>query len=87
MKLFCSFLRYSRLVDLTERQRALLQDWLPGASVVADHSWGLVGTVVLELEVDGDETELEIELKWSDSVAAKPAAEHARAKANRGTRS
>ena len=40
-----------------------------------------------ELEVDGDETELEIELKWSDSVTAKPAAEHAPAKANRGARS
>ena len=33
-----------------------------------------------ELEVDGDETELEIELKWSDSPAADPPAEpgHAR---------
>jgi amphi-Trp domain-containing protein len=40
-----------------------------------------------ELEVDGDETEIEIELKWSDSVTAKPAAEPARAKANRSARS
>lgn len=41
-------------MDLTERQRALLQEWLPGAELVTDHSWGLVGTVVLELDVDGE---------------------------------
>jgi hypothetical protein len=27
----------------------LLGDWLPGASVVRDHSWGLVETIVLEV--------------------------------------
>lgn len=36
---------------LTPRQRALLARWLPGAQLVADHSWGLVGTTVLELHV------------------------------------
>jgi hypothetical protein len=41
-----------RLV-IDERQRRLLQDWLPGAEVVKDHSWGLVGTTVLELMHDG----------------------------------
>ncbi|WP_433288591.1 phosphotransferase family protein [Pseudonocardia sp. CA-142604] len=35
--------------QLTQRQRELLHDWLPGAEVVQDHSWGLVGTTVLEL--------------------------------------
>jgi aminoglycoside phosphotransferase (APT) family kinase protein len=34
---------------LTERQRGLLDIWLPGAEVAHDHSWGLVGTTVLEL--------------------------------------
>ncbi|WP_242001870.1 phosphotransferase family protein [Kribbella steppae] len=38
---------------IDERQRLLLQDWLPGAEVVKDHSWGLVGTTVLELRHDG----------------------------------
>ncbi|MEI8408855.1 MULTISPECIES: phosphotransferase family protein [unclassified Kribbella] len=38
---------------IDERQRRLLQDWLPGAEVVKDHSWGLVGTTVLELMHDG----------------------------------
>jgi hypothetical protein len=41
------------LQELTARQRALLQDWLPGFSVVSDHSWGLVGTSVLELVQSG----------------------------------
>jgi hypothetical protein len=36
-------------VALTARQQALLDAWLPGAEVIADHSWGLVGTFVLEL--------------------------------------
>ncbi|GAA3092907.1 hypothetical protein GCM10010464_65660 [Pseudonocardia yunnanensis] len=35
--------------QLTQRQRELLHEWLPGAAVVQDHSWGLVGTTVLEL--------------------------------------
>lgn len=34
---------------LTARQRALLARWVPGARVERDHSWGLVGTTVLEL--------------------------------------
>lgn len=34
-------------------QRGLLKQWLPGASVVRDHSWGLVGTAVLEVVHDG----------------------------------
>lgn len=34
---------------LGQQQRRLLECWLPGAEVVRDHSWGLVGTVVLEL--------------------------------------
>ncbi|MEU4293005.1 aminoglycoside phosphotransferase family protein [Kribbella sp. NPDC026596] len=41
-------------MDLTEQQRALLQEWLPSAEIVTDHSWGLIGTVVLELDVDGE---------------------------------
>jgi hypothetical protein len=39
--------------QLSERQRELLADWLPGAKVTRDHSWGLVGTTVLELRYDG----------------------------------
>jgi thiamine kinase-like enzyme len=35
--------------QLTQRQQELLDDWLPGAELVHDHSWGLVGTTVLEL--------------------------------------
>lgn len=35
--------------QLSPEQRALLESWLPGAVVVRDHSWGLVGTTVLEL--------------------------------------
>ncbi|OZM71185.1 aminoglycoside phosphotransferase [Amycolatopsis antarctica] len=34
---------------LSTRQRDLLDGWLPGAKIVRDHSWGLVGTTVLEL--------------------------------------
>jgi thiamine kinase-like enzyme len=34
---------------LSPRQRDLLQGWLPGAVLVRDHSWGLVGTTVLEV--------------------------------------
>ena len=39
--------------DLSERQRELLTGWLPGATVVRDHSWGLVERTVLEVEHDG----------------------------------
>jgi len=37
------------LSRLAPDQRALLDRWVPDARVVADHSWGLVETVVLEL--------------------------------------
>lgn len=44
---------YGRGVDelpgLTSRQRTLIAQWLPGARLVAEHSWHLVGTTVLEL--------------------------------------
>lgn len=35
---------------LRPEQQALLDAWVPTARVVADHSWGLVDTVVLELD-------------------------------------
>ena len=35
--------------QLSQQQCSLLEGWLPGAEVIRDHSWGLVGTVVLEL--------------------------------------
>jgi hypothetical protein len=35
--------------QLGPRQQELLDLWLPGATVEHDHSWGLVGTTVLEL--------------------------------------
>jgi thiamine kinase-like enzyme len=38
---------------LDRPQRRLLETWLPGAHVVADHSWGLVGTTVLQLSHEG----------------------------------
>jgi hypothetical protein len=41
------------LVDhakLSPRQRELIDDWLPGAVLVRDYSWGLVGTTVLQVE-------------------------------------
>lgn len=37
------------LTGLSVQQRALIEAWLPGAAAVADHSWGLVATTVLEL--------------------------------------
>ena len=43
----------SGIEQLSQRQRELLGEWLPGAEVVKDHSWGLVGTAVLELLSDG----------------------------------
>ena len=42
------------LFDLPPGQHALLESWLPGAVVVADHSWGLVDRHVLELVHDGE---------------------------------
>ncbi|MBS2938735.1 phosphotransferase [Nocardioides sp. J2M5] len=41
------------LARLDEHQRALLEEWLPGLAVVADHSWGLVETRVLEVTSSG----------------------------------
>lgn len=42
-----------RAPNLTRSQRDLLQSWLPGAETVRDHSWGLVGTTVLEIRHEG----------------------------------
>lgn len=38
------------LSRLAAEQRELLASWVPDARVVADHSWGLVDTTVLELD-------------------------------------
>jgi hypothetical protein len=38
---------------LASGQRVLLGEWLPGAVVVKEHSWGLVETTVLEIIHDG----------------------------------
>ncbi|BBF99235.1 MULTISPECIES: phosphotransferase [Pseudonocardia] len=38
---------------LTSRQQALLDTWFPGARLVRDHSWGLIGTTVLQLRHAG----------------------------------
>ncbi|GAA4264064.1 aminoglycoside phosphotransferase family protein [Dactylosporangium darangshiense] len=43
----------SGLGKLSARQRALLERWLPGASVERNHSWGLVETTVLEMTCAG----------------------------------
>ncbi|MCZ7423170.1 MULTISPECIES: aminoglycoside phosphotransferase family protein [unclassified Micromonospora] len=43
----------SALGKLTRQQQTLLARWLPGASVEADHSWGLVATTVLEVTCAG----------------------------------
>ena len=40
---------------LTTAQAALVQQWLPGADVVHDHSWGLVGTAVLQMQWRGSQ--------------------------------
>jgi hypothetical protein len=39
----------SALGMLSPRQQALLNQWLPGASVARDHSWRLVETTFLEM--------------------------------------
>jgi hypothetical protein len=39
----------SALTNLSRRQRELVDEWLPGAAVERDHSWGLVATAVLEM--------------------------------------
>lgn len=41
------------LGKLSPQQQTLLDQWLPGATVERDHSWGLVQTTVLELTCDG----------------------------------
>ncbi|MCX2729503.1 aminoglycoside phosphotransferase family protein [Saccharopolyspora sp. NFXS83] len=41
-----------RIDGLSRRQQELVRGWLPAAEVIADHSWGLVGTTVLELRHD-----------------------------------
>ena len=43
----------SAIEKLTPGQRMLLEEWLPGAVVVTDHSWGHVETTVLEMVHDG----------------------------------
>ncbi|MEV5961156.1 hypothetical protein AB0L70_05295 [Kribbella sp. NPDC051952] len=40
-------------MDLSQRQRDLLFEWLPDAEVVTDRSWGQVGTTVLEVMAGG----------------------------------
>lgn len=44
---------FGEMPGLSRRQTALLHEWLPGAEIVHDHSWGLVATTVLEV-VRGD---------------------------------
>lgn len=39
--------------DIDRRQRQLLDEWFPDAVVERDHSWGLTGTVVLQVRSDG----------------------------------
>lgn len=41
------------LRGLSPRQRALLAEWLPGATIERDHSWGQVQTTVLEMTHGG----------------------------------
>lgn len=43
----------SGMESLTAPQRELVEQWLPGAELVRDHSWGLVGTTVLEMSQGG----------------------------------
>jgi tRNA A-37 threonylcarbamoyl transferase component Bud32 len=43
-----------RFDELSRPQRELLGVWLPGAVVVKDHSWGLVGATVLEVTHEGN---------------------------------
>lgn len=68
----------SGLGGLSLRQRALVNQWLPDARVVRDHSWGLVDTIVLEVTRAGSrfivkaggeadhhiERELHAHLRW-----------------------
>jgi tRNA A-37 threonylcarbamoyl transferase component Bud32 len=43
----------SSIDKLSAQQRILLDHWLPGFTVLHNHSWGLVGTTVLELSHKG----------------------------------
>lgn len=43
-----------RFDGLSLRQQQLVRTWLPAAEVVVDHSWGLVGTTVLELRREAE---------------------------------
>ncbi|MFK5688030.1 phosphotransferase enzyme family protein [Ornithinimicrobium sp. LYQ92] len=42
-------------MPLSSRQQAVVDGWLPGAEVVADHAWGLVDTTVLQVRHQGQE--------------------------------
>jgi hypothetical protein len=52
--------------QLPAKQARLLEEWLPGAVLVADHGRGLVGRRVLEIEHEGE----------SYVVKAGPEADH-----------
>ena len=41
-------------VRLSAAQRALLEEWIPGAVILADHSWGQIESHVLEVEHDDE---------------------------------
>jgi tRNA A-37 threonylcarbamoyl transferase component Bud32 len=42
------------LNKLSTWQRTLLDTWLPGFALLRDHSWGLIGTTVLEITHQGE---------------------------------
>lgn len=46
-------MRQSNDGGLSARQQSLLSQWLPGAAIAKDHSWGLVETTVLEMTCAG----------------------------------
>ena len=41
--------------SLSTAQRALVEEWMPGAQVVADLSWNRLDTVVLRVRHDGSD--------------------------------
>lgn len=45
---------FGQIAVLTTRQRELLDAWLPGATFVKDHGWGLVQTTVLQVRRGGE---------------------------------
>ncbi|MGF6821421.1 hypothetical protein M2317_000307 [Microbacterium sp. ZKA21] len=47
-------LSVSDLARLSTAQRAELDEWIPGATVIADHSWGQTESYVLEVEHGGE---------------------------------